>query len=60
MVFGNLTLVQNITQLLLPDEDNVLNKLRILKEMHVQMRKPYHVIWSDKKTHPSKEAPVGD
>ena len=28
-------------QLLLPHEDNVLNKFRILKERHVQMRKPY-------------------
>ena len=27
--------------LLLPREDNVLNKFRILKERHVQMRKPY-------------------
>ena len=25
----------------LPHEDNVLNKFRILKERHVQMRKPY-------------------
>ena len=24
-----------------PHEDNVLNKFRILKERHVQMRKPY-------------------
>ena len=28
-------------KLLLPHEDNVLNKFRILKERHVQLRKPY-------------------
>ena len=27
--------------LLLPHEDNISNKIRILKERHIQMRKPY-------------------
>ena len=45
--------------LLLPHEDNILNKFRILKERHIQMRKPYQVPgWT--KNSPYYSASVGD
>ena len=43
-----------------PHDDNVLNKFRIWKERHVQMRKPYQSPGSDETNHHTIIAPVGD
>ena len=43
----------------MPDEDNIPNKFRILKERHIQMRKPYRLPgWTKNSSYYS--APVGD
>ena len=46
-------------QLLLPHDDNIPNKFRILKGRHIQMRKPYQLPgWTKNSSYYS--APVGD
>ena len=45
---------------MLPHEDNVLNKFRILKERHVQMREPYQSPGHDETLILLYIAPVGD
>ena len=44
---------------LLPHGDNIPNKFRILKERHIQMRKPYQLPgWT--KNSPYYSVPIGD
>ena len=45
---------------MLPHEDDVLNKFRILKERHVQMRKPYQSPDRMKNSSYYYISPVGD